>query len=98
MRLRVIRIGCQLKEIPCSVLVKLTPPLKTAVQTMVVMTRVTPISCRMSCYERLDLFFVDTHRYQQVGAQQERSVMNTEIHLVVVEVPPEWGVLLSFRA
>ena len=44
------------------------------------------------------MFSVDTHRYQQVGAQQERSVMNTEIHLVVVEVPPEWDVLLSFRA
>ena len=24
--------------------------------------------------------------------------MDTEIHLVVVEVPPEWSVLLSFRA
>lgn len=98
MRLRVIRMGCQLKDIPCSVLVKLTPPLKTAVQTMVVMTRVTPISCRMWCQEILDLFCVDTHRYQQIGAQQKRSVMDTEIHLVLIEGPPEWGALFSFRA
>ena len=46
-RLMVIRMGCQLKSMPSSVLENLIPFLKTAAQTIVVITKVTPMSYRI---------------------------------------------------
>ena len=43
----VIRMGCQLKSMPSSVLENLIPFLKTAAQTIVVITKVTPMSYRI---------------------------------------------------